>query len=212
MRLTHNSLATIIGWVSTSLLAGGASTLFSESVRTMWMSWGCFGIAAALGLDITARARERKRLDEMKVIANRRFERDMKYETDDKDANVAIRRAVARMLGRTLREPQTTTSRRTQERYRCDLRVELPLAHSSKGVADNKNTNASLARVTNLSDSGFEMLLTEPLPNRRMEMIITAANGEKQAMFGEVLWSDRQEDGSIVAGGRFLDAAFVDGD
>ncbi|HVT30156.1 MAG TPA: hypothetical protein VHE81_19245 [Lacipirellulaceae bacterium] len=96
MKLTHSSLATIIGWVSTLLLAGGASTLFHESIRTMWMSWGCFGLAAAVGLDIAARARERRRIEEMKVVANRRLDRKMKHEADDAQANAAIRKAVAR--------------------------------------------------------------------------------------------------------------------
>lgn len=212
MKLTHNSLATIIGWVSTCLLAGGASTLFDEGSRMMWMSWGCFGITAAIGLDISARVRERMRMGELKVIANRRYERDMKYATDDKEANAAVREAVARILGRTPPGLQIVASRRTQRRYLCDLEVELFLPQGFKGAASNDGTSTRLGRVINLSESGFELMLAERLPRRRMEMIITAATGGRQKMFGEVLWDSPQGDGSFIAGGRFLDAVSVEGD
>lgn len=212
IRLTHNSLATTIGFVATFLLGSGVSTLFSESVRTMWLMWGSFGLAAAVGLDVAARFRERMWIDELKLVTTSRFARNMKYETDDKEANAAIREAVARIIGRTPPVLQIATSRHTQGRYLCDLDVELLLDQGFKRAAGNDGTCTRHARVTNLSESGFELMLTEPLPHRRMEMIITAANGGRQTMFGEVLWYGPQGVKSIVAGGRFLDAVSVEGD
>jgi len=208
MQLTHNSLATIIGWVSTCLLAGGASAMFNDSSRIMWMNWGCFGITAAIGLDVTARVRERRRSDELKLTANKRYDRDMKYAKDDMEASAAVREAVARMLGHT---SAPTSFRRTEKRYLCDLAVELHLCQGLRGAAGYDDANTRLARITNLSESGFELLLTEALPQRRMEMIITGANGDRQTMFGEVLWESPPDSKPIVAGGRFLDAASIDG-
>jgi hypothetical protein len=193
------------------MLAGGVSTFFNEASRTMWLSWGGFGLAAAVGLDIAARVRERMWQYELKLIANKRYERDMKYETDDKEANVAIREAVARILGRTSPALHIAVSRRTQARNLCNLEVELHVQQGFTGAAGNDATCTRLARITNLSGSGFELILTERLPRRRMEMIITSANGDQQKMFGEVLWDSPQDDGSIVAGGRFLDADSVAG-
>lgn len=212
MRLTHNSLATIIAWVSTCLLAGGVSTLFSESARTMWMSWGCFGLVAAVGLDVAARVRERMRMDELNLIANRRFERDINYETEENEAKAAIREAVARMLVRTPQELQIAASRRTQDRNPCDLAVELLLQQGHKGAAGNRRDCRRIARITNLTESGFELTLMEPLSRQRLKLIIAAANGGRQTMLGEVLWCGPQRDGSIVAGGRFLDVVSADGD
>ena len=212
MRLTHNSLATTIAWVSSCLLAGGMSTFFSESSRMLWVTWGCFGLAAAIGLDIKARVRERLWIDELKLNANKRYDRDMKYETDDKEANASVREAVARILGHTPPVVQFPASRRTQQRYPCNLEVELLVDQNLKGAAGNDDTCTRLARVTNLSEYGFELTLTKRWPHQRMEMIITATNGDRQRMFGEVLWYGPQEEGSIVAGGHFLDAVSVDGD
>lgn len=210
MRLTNNSLATTIGWVSTCLLVGGAGALFSESAREMAMIWGSFGLAAAVGLDITARVRERMRTNRLNVNAARRFDRDMQHETVAKEADADIREAVARILGRTPRALQNSASLRTQARYPCDLGVELISHQGAQGSAEIQDTCIRLARITNLSGSGFELMLTEPLPHRRMTMIIAVANGGRQRMFGEVLWYGPQEAGSIVAGGRFLDAVLVD--
>lgn len=79
MRLTHNSLATSIAWVSTCLLAGGAGTLLSESARTMSMLWGCFGLVAAVGLDVVrievaAHVRARMRNHVLELIALKRLQ------------------------------------------------------------------------------------------------------------------------------------------
>ena len=206
MPYTHNSLATIISWVSSCLLAAGLSTMFSDTSRMTWLSWGSFGLVAAVGLDISARVRERKRMDRMNRIANRRYDRDMEYAFDDKEANTAIREAVTRILGRQLPASTIGASPRLHPRYACDLEVELHFRHGPRGAAGNDGDCTRLARVINLSETGFELMLTEHLPHRRMEMIIEATNGRRQTMFGEVLWDGPKGDGSVVAGGRFLDA------
>lgn len=212
MRLLHNSLATTIGWVSTCLLAGGAGSLFNESVLVLSMIWGSFGLAAAVGLDIAARSRERMRDEELKVIAARRFERDMRFENATHEVNADIRSAVDRILGQAPPAQQITTARRTHKRQPCNLSVELISYQGKVGPLGNKETSKRFARITNLSESGFELMLTETLPSRRMTMIIATPDGGRQTMFGEVMWYGPQEAGSIVAGGRFLDAAMLAGD
>ncbi len=205
MRLTHNSLATIIAWVSTCLLAGGVSFLFNESTRNDWMIWGCFGLAAALGLDVVARIRERVQMAALSQIANNRFDRDMHYAIEENTACDAIRQATVRILGCTPSLPQVPGSRRSRERCVCDLDVELRLKHSFTGAPGHEGTCTRIARITNLSEAGFQLTLTEPLLRQRMTMIIMAAKGGRQYMLGEVLWCSPQPDGTFIAGGRFLD-------
>jgi len=204
MRLTHNSLATMIAWVSTCLLAGGVSTLFSDNARTLWMTWGSFGLAAAVGLDIAARVRLRRRTDRLNLKATKRFERDMNYANEENEANVAIREAVTRLLGQRAKVRQNGASRRTLERIPCDLEVELQLMQGDKKAASNHSAGTRFARIINLSEAGFQLTLTDKLPQQRMKMNIAAANGSRQMMLGEVLWCSPQPGGSIVAGGRFL--------
>jgi hypothetical protein len=202
---TNNSLATSIGWVSTCLLAGGVSTMFSESTRMVWMSWGCFGLVSAVGLEITARVRERMRTSNLSVTAARRFERDMRLETESKQANAAIREVVSRLLKRP--ELPVAGPRSRKERFSCDLGVVLDLCQVHQRTTSADGTRTHTARITNLSESGFELTLTEQLPHKWMTMTVETPIGEQTTMLGELLWSNQLPDGSFVAGGRFLDVA-----
>ncbi len=197
-KVTPDNPATLIAWVSTCLLAGGAGTLLSENASVVWMTFGSFGLAAAVGLDIAARVRQWRVSDDLTLLAIKRLDCDIDYKHEDKAAKTAIREAVARMLG--LSALKVTGSRRTNVRFPCDLEVELIV---SQGLT-------RIARITNLSESGFELMLTEPLQGQRVPMIVVTAKGGQETMFGEVLWYGPQVAGSIVAGGRFLDAAPVD--
>jgi hypothetical protein len=205
MRLTNNSLATMIAWVSTCLLAGGVSTLFSESTRTAWMIWGSFGLAAALGLDVVARVRERMRIEQLSHVATHRFARDMHYANEENEAYAAIREATAQMLGHTAMKADRASSGPTRDRHPCDLHVELLLDRGRNSAAGGHRIAARVARITNLSEMGFELTITEPLSRQRMKMMIVAPNGRRLSMLGEVLWCATQPDGSFIAGGRFLD-------
>jgi hypothetical protein len=211
MKLTHNSLATMIAWVSTCLLAGWASTLFSESARTTWMTWGSFGLAAAVGLDFTARIRERIRIEGLKVTANKRFDRDISFETQEIEAIAAIRAAVTRILGRSPPAFKPDDGRRTQQRFPCKLEVELLLELEQRENSANGKAFTHRARVTNLSESGFELMLAESVPQQRMKMSFASAKGGQETLLGELLWCSLQTDGSFAAGGRFLNVLSVDG-
>ena len=66
---------------------------------------------------------------------------------------------------------------------------------------------------SNLSKLGFELAIDESVPHQRMIIRITASYGQ-ELLLGEILWSGLQPNGSIVAGGRFLNvlpAATTDG-
>ncbi|BBO33394.1 hypothetical protein [Lacipirellula parvula] len=75
--LTYDSFATLIAWISTCLLAAGLSMLFSDHTRWVWTWWGCFGLTAALGLDVAARMRAHKRHEEIAQAVQDRFEREL---------------------------------------------------------------------------------------------------------------------------------------
>ena len=206
MKLTQNSLATTIAWVSTCLLAAGISTLFNESTRQLWMGWGCFGLAAAVGLDAAARFRERMHAEDLKRIAAIRFDRELHVAAEEKQANAAIREAVRCILGADAGKLARSESRRGQERVACNLDVEVVLEQSPTHNGGKGRKNAQVAQITNLSDTGFELVLREPIRPQRVTMIAAAPNGERFTMLGEVLWCSPATDIPIVAGGRFLNA------
>jgi hypothetical protein len=210
MKLTHGSLTTKIAWISSCLLAGGASTLFNESVGIAWMIWGCFGLSAAVGLDVVARARDRARIDELKKIAAGRIDRETLFATEENVANVAIAEAVTRILGPNPQPQKCAASRGIQERYLCDLNVELLVHQRLKGPKSPYEACTHVARLTNVSNFGFELTLDEPMPRQRLIMFVTTGEGGREMMLGEILWNGSKQDGSLVAGGRFLNVMTVD--
>ncbi len=210
MRLTNNSLSTTIAWVSSCLLAGGVSTLFNENTRMLWMLWGCFGLASAVGLDFAARVRERMRMDELNRVATRRFERDMKVESEEKETNAAIREVVVRMLTSLPPSRQSGAAPRAEVRHPCELGVEILLHQDVEQVASKQGNSRRSAKITNLSALGFELTLTEPLQPQRITIMIPPVDGTPVTMYGEVLWCGPQPDGFYLAGGRFLNVVSAD--
>ena len=210
LRLTHNSLATMIAWVSSCLLAGGISTMFSESTRMLWMIWGSFGLASAVGLDVAARFRERIRIEGLNRIAANRFERDMKVESEEKESHAAIRGAVVRLLDNTPATRQSGASLRAEVRHPCKLEAEILLCQKGQQSAVKHGNVRLAAKITNLSTLGFELTLIDHLPPQRITMFISTPESGLVTMNGEVLWCSQQLEGDYLAGGRFLNVVSVD--
>ena len=205
MKLTHNSLSTMIAWVSTCLLFSGISTLFSDSARMVWMTWGCFGLASAVGLDAVAQVRERMRVAHLNRVAVNRFERELSVDAEANRTHQAIREAVNRLLGGLPSTSQKPSGRGSPPRYSCNLATELVLLGNGSGGVGSPRLSGQFCRVTNLSDLGFELTIAERVPPKRLKMTINAANGERVTMLADVLWCEPQSDGVILAGGRFHD-------
>ena len=209
IRLTHNSLSTVIAWVSSCLLASGISTMFNENTRMVWMIWGSFGLASAVGLDVAARFRERIRIDGLNRIATGRFERDMKVDSDEKNAHAAIREAVVRLLHNS-DKGQSGTSLRAEVRQPCKLEAEILQCQDGEQSAVKHADVRLAAKITNLSTLGFELTLIDPLPPQRITMFISTPESGLVTMNGEVLWCSPQSEGDHLAGGRFLNVVSVD--
>ena len=205
MKLTHNSLSTMIAWVSTCLLFSGVSTLFSDSARMVWMTWGCFGLASAVGLDAVAQVRERLRVAHLNRVAVTRFERELNVDAEANKTHQAIRAAVFRILGGVPTESDSPIGRRSHVRHTCNLATEIvSLGNGSVGIG-GPGVGGRFCRVTNLSELGFELTVAERVPPQRLKMTINSASGERVTMLADVLWCEPQSDGIILAGGRFYD-------
>jgi hypothetical protein len=199
----------MIAWVSSCLLASGVSTMFNESTRMLWMIWGCFGLASAVGLDVAARFRERIRTEGLNRIATSRFDHDMKVESEEKQTHAAIREVVVRLL-RHSATGQSGASLRAEVRHSCELEAEILLRRDGEQAATTPGNLRLAAKVTNLSTLGFELTLADRLSPQRITIIISAFDSDPVTMNGEVLWCSPQSEGVHLAGGRFLNVASVD--
>lgn len=57
LRPVASGATPFIAWLSTCLIVSGASMMVTETTRQIWMWWGCFGLASAVGLEGLARYR-----------------------------------------------------------------------------------------------------------------------------------------------------------
>jgi hypothetical protein len=202
----HNSLATLIAWLSTCLLAGGLSMMFSAGTRTLWVWWGCFGLVAAVGLEAAERFREHHRLQRISRNVKIRCERELQSVTNETDAIAATRRAVDRVLQMCPTTRTVDTSRRRSERHHCDLPAELLLRGSTFESATPSTANCVPARLVNLSQHGFAVTVAEIIPQQQIVLIVELPNGEQMNLLAEVRWTEQEFEGKVMAGGRLIRA------
>jgi hypothetical protein len=204
VRPIHHSLATLIAWISTCLLASGISMLFSDSIRTLWMWWGCFGLVAAVGLEATARIKERRREQRVDKSVQKRFERELQSAATETETIAALRNAVDRVVPGSQRLLSDDKSRRTSDRHASDLDVELLLREDDCDNVDGSAVSKVVARLNNISHHGFALTATNPLPPQQIVLLITPRDGARINLLGEIRWSESQPDGSTMSGGRLI--------
>jgi hypothetical protein len=196
------SLPTLIAWLSTCLLASGIGMTFTEDLRSLWMHWGCLGLAAAAGLEATARIREQRRARKVAKAAQKRCDRELHLVRTETEIVLVVQKIMAR-VGKSEALPADGRGRRADPRLACDLAVDVILASDLlTGDGDFQPKRLEL-RITNISSSGFALALPSPLPPQEIVLVFTE-DGEETNILGEIVWCDRQTDGAISAGGRFV--------
>lgn len=201
----HNSLATLIAWLSTCLLAGGISMMFSAGMRTLWIWWGCFGLVAAVGLEAAERLREHRRIQRMNRNVKIRCERELQSVANETEAIVATRRAVERLLQACPTTKTVDASRRESERHQCNLPAELLLRGSFESATASP-ANSVPARLINISQHGFAVSVSESISPQQLVLIVAMPSGEQVNLLAEVRWSEQAAEGTITAGGRLIRA------
>jgi hypothetical protein len=196
------TLPTLIAWLSTCLLASGIGMTFTEDLRSLWMHWGCLGLAAAAGLEATARVREQRRARKVARTAQKRFDRELRLVKTETEIVVAVQKIMAH-LGKSQALPADGQGRRADPRFACDLAVDVILASDLLNEGDDLPPKRLKLRITNISNSGFALTLPAPLPPQEIVIVFTE-DGRETTILGEIVWCDRQTDGAISAGGRFV--------
>lgn len=204
MKLTHNSLSTLIAWVSSCLLAGGISTMFNDDTRMIWMHWGYFGLVSAVGLDITARVRERLRIEQLNRVAATRFDKEVHLEQETKESITVIREVITNLLDNSPTQAEPHDSRRTAHRHICQIPAEIRPFDDTILTTAEEFANTYQANITNLSILGFELSLNKPLHLNKVTITFTTARHGQICILAQVLWCSPGASGVYLAGGRFL--------
>jgi hypothetical protein len=208
--LTQNSLAAPIAWLSTCLLAGGASTFFSDDVRILWAWWGAFGLTAALGLEAAARFKERQRGAQMLRTVQSRFERELGIETAaEKEALAAIDLVVKRILRDNpslgfSRASKPADSHHDGNLHDGALDVQLAPAVNRSATESERATFARTAHLIKISPFLFELILNGSLSPQEILIALAPSDGRQIQLLGRLHWCHPLSGGAWVAGGELL--------
>lgn len=200
----RNSMATLIAWFSTCLMASGASMLFSDQVRTIWMISGCFGLAAAVAFEAIERGRERRRIHESDRTVQKRFDRELQCVAVESELVSVTRKAVESVLQGN--SPCAGQSSRSADRYCCDLKVEVLLRGTALDNNAKDRTTKMTAQLINLSSTGFAMECPGPLEHQQIMLTIQPPKASRVHLLAEILWCDQQLHGGAIVGGRLIRA------
>lgn len=176
---------------------------FGEGLRSLWMHWGCLGLTAAAGLEVAARIREKRRENRVDMASRQRLNRELRSVASETEAIAAVRQIMIRVLREGRSTAANDASGRGDARFACDLAVEIILEDDCAASNDEGTPKRVAARLKNISSSGFALSLKDPLPPQQVVLIFSEGEAPINVL-GELIWCDRQTDGAISAGGRFV--------
>ena len=199
------SIVALIAWLSTGLLTAGLGTMTDPSTQNLWLRAGCFGLVAAVGLDVAARMRAPPARAKSFRALKRRCERS---------SGIVCRRTGYQHRtahGRRTASDSATTDRQREsgairgaalgvQSARQGLRVP---ARKLRRRAEQRHAEV-IGRLENVSNSGFGMLLAEKLAVRLVIISILPPTEQEFELLAEILWCDPYPDGRMRAGGRLL--------
>lgn len=193
-----------IAWLSTCLLAGGLGTMIDPSTHILWLRAGSFGLVAAVGLDISARMRQRRQSLKQHRVAQRRCNRSLEVFAAERDTADELRAAVTHLLGPTpVRQRDARDGEET--RWSCKLPVRLyPVRKDGPSNFLQSDQEGIVGILDNLSNSGFGLKICEKLTSRLVVIALLPPNEQEFDLLAEVLWSDANPDGLMRASGRLL--------
>jgi hypothetical protein len=165
------------------------------------MHWGYFGLASAVGLDISARVRERLRIEQLNRVAATRFDKEVHLEQETKESIAAIRGVITNLLDNSPTQAVQHDSRRAATRHICQIPAEIRSHDDTAAVEDVTTYHAS---ITNLSILGFELRLNKPLHLNKVTITFTTPQNGQICILAQVLWCSPGASGVYLAGGRFL--------
>jgi hypothetical protein len=201
---SRRSFPAYIAWVSTCLLAAGMGPLISPDVRTSWMQLGAFGLAAAVGLEISSRLRQFGHDQQSNRAIRRRYERELGQLTASRITSEAIDSAVGHILFSANGEEMRLPPRRVANRFRCKLPAMITELLDDEGHPERQSPQPFPGELQDISRTGFGLTHDRPINMPYVFLSVTLPSEEPMQFLGEMVWCKRISNGQFKSGGRFV--------
>ena len=205
----RRSLPALIGWLSLCMLSAGYGPQLPTYIRQTWIVMGLFGLAAAMGLNVAARARHiyRKRLH--RKTTERRVDFNLTRLVKQHATFQQIREALSRIA-----EDYGTTGgagadQRAARRMPFSRPVRVEPIDSFGHSSTDRLSNVIRAFVRDLSANGVGLIHNRPIDARQVVLTFDLLAGETISFIVDLNWSSLQADGKYLSGGKMIDIAAV---
>ena len=188
------------------MLAAAWGTELSSELRVLWKDFGLLGLAAAIGLETTRRARLYRTMRHgPKPLHQRVMEVLTKLAAEGADTD-EIRNSL-RWIAEAMQEGKLRDGPRTHVR----IPVAIPVLLTPVGRRQVGEQEQSIkASICEISATGVGLLHRDRILHRKVSLTFDLLDADQldvhsMALIVEFHWSQRQVDGTYASGGKVID-------
>ena len=204
------SVRSLTAWLSLCLLSASWGARLDPFLRDVWAQVGCYGLIAAVGLDLAERTRSVLKRKVLPATTRQRMERALADVAAKGMSLSAIAATVRRVSQECDRHDLESGGRRKEPRVRFSHPVQVVPLGSDRIGQHNSAANTISADVRNISPSGVGLLHKDRIDGPQFWLHLELFNGETISVLVERLWQHRLPDGPYQSGGRFMEIAATD--
>jgi hypothetical protein len=204
------SVRSLAAWLSLCLLSASWGARLDPFLRDVWAQVGCYGLIAAVGLDLAERTRSVLKRKVLPATTRQRTERALADVAAKGMSLSAIAAAVRQVSQECDRRDLESGGRRKEPRVRFSHPVQVVPLGSDRIGQHNSAANTISADVRNISPSGVGLLHKDRIDGPQFWLHLELFNGETISVLVERLWQHRLPDGPYQSGGRFMEIAATD--
>ena len=174
-------------------------------MRTVWMYFGALGLISAVGLDIRHRVRVFQTKRHGSKELHDRVMQDLTRLAAEGASIVEIGRALQWIADTQQQGKILTKEQRAHGRIPVSIPIQLtPAGVVSEGQGQRK-AGCSRALICEISSTGVGLLHQHRIVDRKLILTFDLIDGQSMSLAAELLWEQRQVDGTYASGCKLLD-------
>ena len=198
-------LTRMIAYFSVCMLGAAFGGMVGPAWCRWWMTFGTFGLASAVGLDVLNRSRVRLADDKRRKQFALKSERKVDEMMGDMESFRAIRTALHQLQPGVMDPTAEGANCQTEPRLSLNKPATITRLFRSSGDTGYQLGKPQAGRVLNISLYGFGLAHDQRLEHGIFLLEFDLENGVPLQFIADVLWCKLQDNGGYFSGGKLLD-------
>ncbi len=206
----RNSLPRLIAWLSLVMLAAACGPWIPDSIRSLWMIFGAFGLTAAVGLGVTRRIRALQKMQHRTQVFEERILKVLTPLAAKRAEASRIREAIRHIAEDYQKDARDGHERRFEPRIPVQIPAYLRPAGDAQAPGSLCQDNSSKVTIADFSSRGIRLSHEKPLDYRTVLVTFDLLDGHRMSLTAQLLWTQQQVDGKYASGGTVLELRPLD--